>query len=180
MSTIEHEAKILNIDVMEISQKLEALGATKKGEFTFRRHVFDTIPETPNRWVRLRTDGTETTLTVKEITTATIDGTEEWEVDVSDFETTLTILEKIGITSRGYQENTRIEFDLEGAQVVIDHWPKLAPYIEIEARDVAEVIRIAGLLGYQEEDLVAENTSDLYTAIGVNLKEVAELKFEKE
>lgn len=180
MNNIEHEAKVLNINIEEIRTKLQALNATKIGDFNFKRHVFDTIPSTPNRWVRLRSDGHETTLTIKEIATNTIDGTHEWETKVDDFDTMLTILSKIGIESRGYQENTREEYKLEGAQVVIDCWPKLQPYIEIEAKDTAEVIRIAELLGYGEDQLVADNTSALYEAIGIDLKDVAELKFDKE
>ena len=178
MSNIEHEAKVLNINTDELRSRLASLGAKKKGMFTFRRYVFDTIPASPNRWVRLRSDGTETTLTVKEISSNNIDGTEEWEVVVSDIDETLTILEKIGISARGYQENTREEYELDGVQIAIDHWPRLQPYVEIEASDTKTVVRVAKLLGYSEDILVANNTSDLYLAIGIDLKEVAELKFE--
>ena len=170
MSNIEHEAKILEVNVDVVRKKLEGLGAKKVGDYTFRRYVFDTIPATENRWVRLRSTGEETTLTVKEIDTNAIDGTSEWEITVSDIDKTLVILEKIGISPRGYQENLREEYELSGAQVAIDTWPKLDPYVEIEAESVEGVIRIAGLLGYGEEDLTAENTSDLYKAIGIDLK----------
>lgn len=180
MSNIEHEAKVLNVDVEDVRSKLDVLKATKIADYNFRRYVFDTIPETPNRWVRLRSDGQETTLTVKEISTNEIDGTEEWEVTVSNFDATLAILGKIGINARGYQENTREEYNLEGAQVAIDHWPKLAPYVEIEAKDTDEVIRVAGLLGFSQEQLIADNTKALYSAVGIDLKDVAELKFDEE
>jgi Adenylate cyclase, class 2 (thermophilic) len=180
MSNIEHEAKVLNVDVEGVRSKLNDLHAAKVGDYNFRRFVFDTIPETPDRWVRLRSNGQETTLTVKEISSDAIDGTEEWEVVVSDFDATLAILGKIGINARGYQENTREEYSLEGAQVAIDHWPKLAPYIEIEAKDTDEVVRVANLLGYSQDELTAKNTKALYSDIGINLQEVAELKFDEE
>ncbi len=147
MANIEHEAKILGINPVTVWQKLQSLGAKKVGEYNFCRYVFDTIPVTPNRWVRLRSDGIKTTLTVKEIESNAIDGTKEWEVTVSDIDEVLIILEKIGIKPRGYQENRREEYELEGAQVVIDYWPKLSPYIEIEAGDSSAVIKTAKMLG---------------------------------
>ena len=140
MSNIEYEAKIYDVDPADIIEKLTNLGAKEVGNYNFCRYVFDTIPAKPDRWVRLRSDGKQATLTVKEITADTIDGTHEWEVEVSDMETTLEILAKIGIKPRGYQENKRQEYDLDGVQVVIDRWPKLKPYVEIEANSVVEVV----------------------------------------
>lgn len=177
MNNIEHEAKLLDVNPDEIRQKLKKLGAVKVGEYNFRRYVFDTIPATQNRWVRLRSNGVETTLTVKEIESDAIGGTKEWEVVVSDMDSALIILEKIGINPRGYQENNRKEYSLDGAQVVIDYWPRLDPYVEIEAENLKAVVATAEKLGFSHDDLVTSNTSDLYKAIGIDLKEVAELKF---
>lgn len=177
MSNIEHEAKILNINVRQVQAKIAKLGASKRGIFNLQRYVFDTIPATPNRWVRLRSDGHNTTLAIKEINSNAIDGTSEWEVTVSDIEETLTILEKIGIQPRGYQENVREEYELEGVQVTIDTWPKLSPYTEIEAQNTEDVIRVAKLLGYDEEELVTDNTEDLYRSIGIDLKKTTKLTF---
>ncbi len=179
MSNIEYEAKIYDVDPADIIEKLTNLGAKEVGNYNFCRYVFDTMSAVPDRWVRLRSDGKQATLTVKEITAATIDGTHEWEVEVSDMETTLEILAKIGIKPRGYQENKRQEYDLDGAQVVIDRWPKLRPYVEIEANSVAEVVKTAALLGFTESDLITKSTSDLYKDIGINIEKLAELKFDK-
>ena len=179
MSNIEYEAKIYDVIPADIAVKLATLGAKEIGSYNFRRYVFDTIPATPNRWVRLRSDGQHATLTVKEITAEAIDGTHEWEVEVSDLETTLEILAKIGIKPRGYQENKRQEYDLGGVQVVIDRWPKLKPYIEIEGNSAKEVINTAKLLGYTEDDLTMKSTSDLYKDVGMNIEKLAELRFDK-
>ena len=177
MSNIEYEAKIYDIDPADIAGKLAKLGAKEIGNYKFHRYVFDTIPATPNRWVRLRSDGQHATLTVKEITTDAIDGTHEWEVEVSDLETTLEILAKIGIKPCGYKENKRQEYDLDGVQVVIDHWPKLKPYIEIEGNSVEEVINTAKLLGYTKNDLTTKNTTELYQDIGIDIEKMLELTF---
>ena len=180
MSNIEYEAKIYDVDPADITEKLTNLGAKEVGNYNFCRYVFDTMPAVPDRWVRLRSDGKQATLTVKEITADTIDGTHEWEVEVSDMETTLEILAKIGIKPRGYQENKHQEYDLDGVQVVIDRWPKLKPYVEIEANSVAEVVKTAALLGFAESDLITKSTSDLYRNIGIDIEKLAELKFDKQ
>lgn len=173
----EYEAKVLNIDEKLIKNKLDAIGATKLNEFTYRRYVFDTIPKTEKRWVRLRTDGEHSTLTVKEILSHEIDGTLEWEVTVSDIDDTLIILDKIGIKPRGYQENTRILYTYHDTEIAIDKWPKLETYIEIEAKNKANVIMVAKKLGYDEKDLTSVNTEDLYSAIGIDLKKTEVLRF---
>ncbi|PID31471.1 adenylate cyclase [Candidatus Saccharibacteria bacterium] len=177
MKHTEIEAKILNINPIEIRQKLLDLGAKKIGQYDFRRYVFDTIPAASNRWIRLRSNGALTTMTVKEIEADTVDGTKEWEVDVSDMDTALIILEKIGLKPRGYQENKREEYDLDGSQITIDFWPKLKPYIEIESQKPADITKIAKRLGYSEGELVTSNTLELYQEIGIDLNKVSELKF---
>lgn len=177
---IEFEAKILNIDIITIVQKLEELGAKKIDDYRLRRYVFDTIPSAPERWVRLRSNGKVTTLAVKEISNDSIDGTQEWETKVDDIETTLAILEKIGITPRGYQENTRTEYKLQGVEISIDIWPGINPYVEIEGKNADEVIKIAEMLGYGKDELTSRNTESLYAEKGINLKEVKELKFKEE
>lgn len=181
MSTnIEYEAKILNVSSSKIKKKLKDLGATKVGDYNFRRYVFDTIPQTAAKWVRLRSNGSTTTLAVKEIMSNDIDGTKEWEVVVSDIDTTLVILEKIGITHRSYQENLRTEYLLDGVEVSIDSWPDLNPYLEIEGKNVKEVLDIAAKLGYSEADLTSANTEELYKSIGIDVKTVKKLAFKEQ
>lgn len=63
------------------------------------------------------------------------------------------------------------------AQVEIDTWPRIPPYLEIEASSTEEVIRIASLLGYTETDLTGENTMHVYARHGIDLNAVNELTF---
>jgi len=174
----EIEGHILDINQTEVIEKLKSLGAEKTKDYNFRRYVFDTIPTTPNRWVRLRTDGYKTTLAIKEIISQTADGTNEWEVETSDIDVTLKILEKIGISPRGYQENTRSEYVLDGDILSIDSWPKLQPFIEIEAESEAKIIAIAEKLGFSKDDISYKDVDTLYSDIGIELKTTPRLTFE--
>ena len=90
--SIEYEAKILHINTVQFVQRAESLGAKKTGSYQFRRYVFDTIPAQANKWVRLQTDGSRTTITCKEIMNDTVDGTIEKEIVVDDFDQALDVL----------------------------------------------------------------------------------------
>ncbi|WP_218026901.1 hypothetical protein [Nocardia vaccinii] len=125
----------------------------------------------------MRDNGNTTTLAVKEITSDAIDGTHETEITVDDFTTTHTMLGKLGFTANSYQENQRISFTLDGAQLEIDTWPRIPSYLEIEASTKEDVIRLAELLGYAESDLTGENTIKIYTRHGIDLKTIPELRF---
>ena len=71
---IEYEVRILNINKEEIKEKLDSLGATFKWERIQQRYTYDFNPILPKKWIRLRTNGNETTLTIKDVTSFNIDG----------------------------------------------------------------------------------------------------------
>lgn len=174
---IEHEAKILDIDPDTMERLILDKGGQKLGERFMRRYVYDITPGDQSKWIRLRDTGDETTLTVKQITSDAIDGTHEIEVDVDDFGATNALLNVLGFTAKSYQETKRTSFILDGAQVEIDTWPLIPPYLEIEAGSKDEVIRVAGLLGHTEADLTGENTIKIYARYGIDLNTIPELRF---
>ena len=175
--SIEIEGRIININPEETKNKLLELNAKPLGFYNFKRYTFDSIPKSNARWGRLRTDGKKTTLTVKEIVDDSLSGTNEWEVTVSDFNEVLVILEKLGLSHKTYQENTRDEFLLGDSKISIDHWPKLGYILEIESEKVEDVKNCAELLGFDEEDVVTTDIQSLFLERGINLDGLRELKF---
>ena len=93
--SIEYEVRILEVDDKALIERLEKLGAKHIGNFEQKRYVFDTVPTVESKWIRLRTNGKTSTLTYKSVEKATIDGTQEIEVEVSDFEKTRELLDSI-------------------------------------------------------------------------------------
>ena len=63
----EFEARVLDINKELVIKKLEELGAKKVAEFDYKRRVYNFNPPTDHKWIRLRTDGRKTTLTIKKI-----------------------------------------------------------------------------------------------------------------
>ncbi|MEV4602107.1 hypothetical protein AB0K15_32520 [Amycolatopsis sp. NPDC049253] len=87
------------------------------------------------------------------------------------------LLGLLGLTPKSHQENRRTSFELDGVQLEIDEWPRIPPYLEIEAGPATDVIRIAGLLGYTEDQLTSENTTKVYSHYGIELSTIEVLTF---
>ena len=174
---IGFEGKVLDIDPTAVAHRIVAAGGRQTGERRMRRLVHDVVPCDTSRWLRLRDDGRRVTLAYKQVTSEAIDGTREIEIGVDDFATTDALLTLIGRPSRSYQETRRVGFVLDGAELEIDFWPRIPPYLEIEAGSRDEVVRVAGRLGYRESELTGENTVAVYARHGIDLTTIADLRF---
>ncbi len=174
----EYEAKVLDVNVDEIISKLDVLGAKRVGDKLQKRYVYDFNPKKENSWIRLRTNGTLTTLAIKEIKDDSIEGIKELEVSVSSFEDTSLLLEKLGYKPRGYQENRRISYLLDDVEVEIDFWPRIPPYIEVEAKSSEKVEEVIKKLGFEVSESTSMNTTKVYKKYGIDISSIESLKFE--
>ncbi len=175
---IEYEARILEINKEKLEEKLKSLNAKKVADFDYKRLVYDFNPADKGRWIRLRTDGRKTTLTVKEVKSYEIDGTEENEIEVSDFETTNIILNKLGYIAKSYQENKRTRYLLDGVEIDIDTWPYIPTYVEIEGNSKEEVEHIIKKLDLENQKLTSLDVQSVYKEFyNIDLKNMKEVKF---
>ncbi len=176
----EYEVRILEIDVDNIKKKLEEVGATFEWDRVQKRYVYDFIPKVDSKWIRLRTNGIKTTLTIKDLVTSKIDGTRELEIEVDDFLNTNKILEELGYNPRNYQENRRIQYKLDGVEIDIDSWPMIPTYLEIEGSSEEEVYKIVEKLGYKLEDTTTRDVEGIYNDYGYDVLEINDLRLEEE
>ncbi len=173
----EFEVKILKIDVEQIKNKLEEIGAKKHLERNMRRYVYDINKDNKNSWIRLRDNGQNVTLTIKEIHSDEVDGTKEVEIKVDDFEKTNLLLNKLGFFAKAYQENKRISYKLDNVEIEIDFWPKIPPYLEIEAKSAEEIEKVVKLLGFNLDQTTSIGVQKVYEKYGLNIDDFKELKF---
>lgn len=173
----EYECRILDIDVEEIRKKLESIGAKKVKERSMRRYVYDIDPNRKGFWIRLRDNGEKTTLTLKETVSDKIDGTKELEVTVDDFEKTNMILNRLGFVANACQENRRISFVYEDVEIEIDFWPKIPPYLEIEADSAEKIEKVVKLLGFEMSNTTSISIPKVYQKYGLDIHKFKELKF---
>ena len=175
---IEYEVRILNIDTDEWIKKVEEMGAIKKGVFHQKRYVYDFQPAQKGRWIRLRSNGKESTLTIKEIKSLRVDGTKELEIVVSNFDDTNEILQKLGYKPRTYQENFRIEYTLNGVNFDFDKWPRIPVYLEIEGTSEQSVTEMIDKMGVNNLEVTTLDVDQVYQKkYGIILDEIAELRF---
>ena len=149
----ELEIRFLNINIEDFTRRLTLLGATKIGEWMQERFVFQ-FPdkkegEPYHKWIRLRTNGETTTVAYKHVHADTLDGTEEVEFAIKneDMEHAALFFEKCGFIKEGPQQNKRIRYLFEGAEIDIDTWPNCPPWVEIEGKTEAEIKLLCHKLG---------------------------------
>ena len=160
---IENEIRILNINEEEFIAYLEKKGAVKTGSWIQKRKTYDFHPIKPGKWIRLRTNGSDTTLTIKEVIDKTkVDGVKEIEIEVSDFDKTDKILEELGYFARSFQENKRIRYIYKDVEFDIDTWPLIPTYVEIEGDSVCKIEEVLKEFSYKEEDLTTLDVRSIY------------------
>lgn len=176
----EYEVRVLEIDIAEVEEKLKNVGAVLQWDRLQKRYVYDFIPKIDGKWIRLRTNGDKTTLTIKNVVSSEIDGTQELEIVVDDFEKTNLLLNELGFMAKGYQENRRRQYILDGVEIDIDSWPLIPTYLEIEGKSENEVYQVLDKLNISKDSATSLDVEGIYLNYGYNLEEIYDLKLEEE
>jgi len=154
----EIEVKFLDVDTNDIRERLKTAGATLEHPMRLmKRALIEEVHHAKeNSFIRIRDEGDKVTLTFKRRMLAdevsTIDSTKEIETTVGDFDKTVMIFAEAGWQYITMQESRRETWQLDDAEVVIDEWPWIRPYIEIEAASEEIVKNVASKLGFDWKD----------------------------
>ena len=156
----EIEVKILEIDRKEVEQKLISLGALKVFDDKMQIYFFDK-PDRSLReqrvTLRVRTEGKKTMLTVKTfVDNSTSNKRNEWEVEVSDVEDTIKLLEALGFVIDHQMKKIRTSYRLNGVHFELDRYlgdySYIPEFLEIEGPDEETIFKYVTLLGFAKED----------------------------
>lgn len=142
--------------------------------------LFNQLKINPNKWIRLRQSNDKSVLTSKHILTkdtSNFQSVIETEFEVSSLEETNLFLESIGIARRSYQEKNRYSYIYKNAEIEIDIWPLIKPYMEIECEEEEIINEIIEKLELNNKEIVSLNTEQLYKRIGIDVHSISELKF---
>ena len=166
--------KILDIVDMDINRIVDIINSD------FFEDSIKKYKINPNKWIRLRKSNDSIELTSKHILekrSTDFQNVIEIEVSVSSFEETNNFLQSIGISRRSYQEKIRSSYTFKDAQIEIDQWPLLEPYMEIECNNDETIKEIINKLNLKDYEIVSLNTEQLYKRIGIDVHSISELKF---
>jgi len=165
----EIEAKWLNINHDEMRTKLKAQGAKLvQPERLMSRKVFDYEDRRLYKkggWVRVRNEVDKITVSYKQLNDRSLHGTKEVTIVVDDFTKACQLLELIGLKVRVYQETKRESWVLDGAEVELDTWPWIPPFVEIEARDERALKSVARRLDLDFDDALHGSIETAYQAV---------------
>lgn len=133
----EIEAAVLAADHDELRSKLEQAGATLvQPRRLMRRANYDFLDGRLQKiggWVRVRNEGDKITMTYKQLNARTVEGMKEANLVINDMDQADAFLRALGLEQKSYQETRRESWRLGNAEVELDEWPWIAPFIEIEA-----------------------------------------------
>ena len=160
----EIEVKFVNVVIDEIREKLAALGATRlQSMCPMYRAVYE--PDAlaaRDAFVRVRDEGHKVSVTYKEFNGRHLHSAKEIETVVGDFDAMVQIFEQLDLRPKSYQESRRETWEYDSVEIVIDEWPHLRPYIEIEGKTEKAVRSVASALGFGWETAVFGTVTSVY------------------
>jgi len=165
----EYEATFVDIDVEHIREKLKALGGVlKRPQFMQKRTVcsFPKGHEIQGGFLRVRDEGDKITMSIKIMEgSGTIEGQKEIELMVNSYTDATQFLQTIGAEPRSEQESKRELWQLNDTEIMIDWWPFLEPFIEIEGPSEDAVKNVANTLDCNWEDAIFDSVDAIYSNI---------------
>ena len=82
---------------------------------------------------------------------------------VDNFDEAVLLLETIGCDKKAYQESKREVWKLDDCEVLIDEWPFLEPYLEIEGKSEEAVKAVCEKLSFDYGDALFCSADVLYS-----------------
>lgn len=157
---LEIEATFVDINKDKLRTKLKAIGATLvQPEILMRRVVFNVGPHS---FIRVRDEGNRIVLTYKNHLNDTLTGTEEINVEVSDYENTIAILKAGGLQPKSEEDSYREEWLLDDVEIDIDTWPWIPSYVEIEGPSEEKVRKVSERLGFDMNEAIIGSVDEVY------------------
>jgi adenylate cyclase, class 2 len=154
----EFEVKFVSVDHEEVRSRLRRLGAVCEHPMRLMKRAIidDEAGEMQKKeaYIRVRDEGDRITLTYKQFDALSVDGAKEIETTIGSFEDTVRIFEAVGLKARSLQETKRETWQWGKVEIVLDEWPWLDPYIEIEGENEKTLQDTAQRLGFAWKDAV--------------------------
>ena len=131
-----------------------------------------------NCWIRVRDEADRITLSYKSFNSArTIDSVQELELTVDDFDKTCQMVELLGFQKTRYVENMREVWQLDDCLLMIDQWPGLEQFVEVEGPSKKEVEKVVDKLGLDLQSGTYGPTARLYEQeYGISKEEYDQIK----
>lgn len=160
----EIEVKFVDVDHDVIRERLKDLGAKLEHPVRLMRRVVfhNSEMDQKDAFLRVRDEGYRTTVTYKQFDAHSVDGAKEYEIEASSFDETINILKSAGIDYDAYQETKRENWVLDDVEIMLDEWPWINPYLEIEGKSEEAIKAIAQKLELDWSDALFGAVTQVY------------------
>jgi adenylate cyclase class 2 len=165
----EIEVKFLNVEHDSIRKKLTTLGGICTQPLQLMRRAVMDFPDKRLQssegvwgWIRVRDEGSRVTVTYKQVSKDGSLKTHEIEYEASSYKDAIRLFEAIGLRKFSEQETKRETWELDGVEVMLDIWPWIDPYIEIEGSSEEAIRTLGEALGMDWDDAVKGSSDGVY------------------
>jgi len=131
----EIEVKFVDVDIKDVRNRLQKAGAKLEHPMRLMRRVLieEEHHKAERSFIRVRDEGDKTTITYKKrVGEDSLTSAKEIETTVGSFDVMVELFTAAGWDYTTYQESKRETWQYKDVEVVIDEWPWIKPYIEIE------------------------------------------------
>ena len=159
----EIEAKFVSVSHDDLRERLARLGAECEQPMRLMRRVVYHGNSDKDAYFRVRDEGYRVTMTYKEFHDASsIHGVSEIETTVGNFDQAVALLDQTELHRETYQETKRENWRLGDVELMLDEWPWVDPFVEIEGPSEAAVRDVAEKLGFDWNDAVYGGVATVY------------------
>lgn len=159
-------------------------GELKKLQCDEINDIIKSVNDNYSKWIRLRQTGKQTTITIKKIVNSSgeyeLDAVRELEFEVPSINEGKEFLEALGYYPALHQKKMRIAYDYNNTELVIDKWPKIPAYIEVEGENKGDICSVVKNLGYRAQDMRVMNTDNVYEENGLDIYSFKNLDFSED
>ena len=122
----------------------------------------EAITNPAQAWGRVRDEGDRITMSIKSVTGLNIEDQKEAQVVVEDFEDGRAFMKSFGSVEKSYQESKRELWKLDDVEIMIDEWPFLEPFVEVEGKSEEAVRIVSEKLGFEWSKAHFGNVGSFY------------------
>ena len=162
----EIEAKFIQCNHDSVRQLLTRIGAECHSPMRLMTRAILDYPDGRlakiHAYIRVRDEGDKISVTYKQDAEKTFGSAKEIETTVGSLDTMVQMFEALGLVVQSRQESKRETWKIDDVEVVLDEWPWLDPYIEIEGPTKEHVMDVAKKLGFTWRDAVFGSVTAVY------------------
>lgn len=164
----EFEIKFYPVDRQNLRKQIENIGWVCVLQETLMRRTIFYHPTNKDAYLRVRDEWSKITCTYKEISSENLDinSVKEIELEISDYSSMIQILKNMWMKQKSVQETKREIWKInEEIEIMIDLWPWLDYFVEIEWNSEEIVKKYSEKLWFSWDDWIFWATDQIWKKV---------------